>query len=106
MKPPNGQIVDCTDADPRVMLAQLAGRARLLVELDVLTEQIAVLQLGQPYTGPSEVTLERQRAAAALSELAALHADDDLGDETEVAGLLDSVDSAATLVRTIQEATL
>ncbi|MEU9412339.1 hypothetical protein AB0E08_42525 [Streptomyces sp. NPDC048281] len=106
MKPPDCQVVDCTDPDPRVMLAQLADRARLLVQVDVLTERVAVLKAGQSYTGPSEAASERQRAAAALSELAALHADDDLGDETEGAGLLDSVDSATKLVRVLQESPL
>jgi hypothetical protein len=49
MKPERHQgIPDCADPDPRVQLGQLALHASLLVELDRLTEEIAVREMGEP----------------------------------------------------------
>ena len=84
-------------------LRQLAERASLLVELDRLTEEIAVRQLGEPYSGPSAITVARQEGTQKLSELAELHKDDDLSDQSVVSCLHDSLASATALVRALQE---
>ncbi|MFY4719766.1 hypothetical protein [Streptomyces sp. LaBMicrA B280] len=98
-------ITGCVDPDPRVRLAQMADRASVLVELDRLTEQIAMRLNGEMYSGPSALTVERQEAAETLSKLAGLHEDDDLSDQAVVDDLHESLAVATELIKILQVTT-
>ncbi|OEV13198.1 hypothetical protein [Streptomyces nanshensis] len=95
-------VTGCTDPDPRVRLQQLAWRAELLVDVEEKAGQVACRAERRTYGGPAAEVVQAREAAEQLLELAARHAGDDLGDPAAVAGLEESLATAATLVRRLE----
>jgi hypothetical protein len=89
--------------DPRMRLTQLAWRAELLVDVKEKTEEVACRVEGRAYTGPGPEVAGAREEAGRLKDLADRHAGDDLDGPAAMADLEESLVTATTFVRDLED---
>lgn len=95
-------VTGCMGPDPRARLTQLVWRAELLVDIEEKTEEVACRVERRDYSGPGPEVAEARKAVGKLTELADLHADDNLDDPAAMADLEESLATATVLVQALE----